>query len=200
MFEPIKLPYNYSDLEPYIDSETMKVHYNKHYLGYLKNLNEEVSLKFDYDSIEDLIENIEFESEDVRNNAGGYYNHSLFFNMLKSTKQTSYGIPSIVINIIKRDFGTFDKFKDIIEKKAKQRFGSGWVWWILLPNGKTRVIETPYQDNPAMFLDCKILLGIDVWEHAYYLKYKSNRSEYVKNILNNVINWDYPKRILQENL
>lgn len=199
MFEPIKLPYNYSDLEPYIDSETMKVHYNKHYLGYLKNLNEEVSLKFDYNSIEDLIENIEFESDDVRNNAGGYYNHSLFFNMLKSTKQRSYGMPSIVLNTIKRDFGTFENFKDIIEKKAKQRFGSGWVWWILLPSGKTRIIQTPYQDNPAMFLDCKILLGVDVWEHAYYLKYKSNRSEYVKNIFN-VINWDYPKRILEENL
>ena len=196
MFEPIKLPYNYSDLEPYIDSETMKVHYNKHYLGYLKNLNEEVSLKFDYNSIEDLIENIEFESDDVRNNAGGYYNHSLFFNMLKSTKQRSYGMPSIVLNTIKRDFGTFENFKDIIEKKAKQRFGSGWVWWILLPSGKTRIIQTPYQDNPAMFLDCKILLGVDVWEHAYYLKYKSNRSEYVKNIFN-VINWDYPKRILE---
>ena len=199
MFEPIKLPYNYSDLEPYIDSETMKVHYNKHYLGYLKNLNEEVSLKFDYNSIEDLIENIEFESDDVRNNAGGYYNHSLFFNMLKSTKQRSYGMPSIVLNTIKRDFGTFENFKDIIEKKAKQRFGSGWVWWILLPSGKTRIIQTHYQDNPAMFLDCKILLGVDVWEHAYYLKYKSNRSEYVKNIFN-VINWDYPKRILEENL
>ena len=199
MFEPIKLPYNYSDLEPYIDSETMKVHYNKHYLGYLKNLNEEVSLKFDYNSIEDLIENIEFESDDVRNNAGGYYNHSLFFNMLKSTKQRSLGMPSIVLNTIKRDFGTFENFKDIIEKKAKQRFGSGWVWWILLPSGKTRIIQTPYQDNPAMFLDCKILLGVDVWEHAYYLKYKSNRSEYVKNIFN-VINWDYPKRILEENL
>ena len=196
MFEPIKLPYNYSDLEPYIDSETMKVHYNKHYLGYLKNLNEEVSLKFDYNSIEDLIENIEFESDDVRNNAGGYYNHSLFFNMLKSTKQRSLGMPSIVLNTIKRDFGTFENFKDIIEKKAKQRFGSGWVWWILLPSGKTRIIQTPYQDNPAMFLDCKILLGVDVWEHAYYLKYKSNRSEYVKNIFN-VINWDYPKRILE---
>ena len=199
MFEPIKLPYNYSDLEPYIDSETMKVHYNKHYLGYLKNLNEEVSLKFDYNSIEDLIENIEFESDDVRNNAGGYYNHSLFFNMLKSTKQRSYGMPSIVLNTIKRDFGTFENFKDIIEKKAKQRFGSGWVWWILLPSGKTRIIQTPYQDNPAMFLDCKILFGVDVWEHAYYLKYKSNRIEYVKNIFN-VINWDYPKRILEENL
>ena len=199
MFEPIKLPYNYSDLEPYIDSETMKVHYNKHYLGYLKNLNEEVSLKFDYNSIEDLIENIEFESDDVRNNAGGYYNHSLFFNMLKSTKQRSYGMPSIVLNTIKRDFGTFENFKDIIEKKAKQRFGSGWVWWILLPSGKTRIIQTPYQDNPAMFLDCKILLGVDVWEHAYYLKYNSNRSEYVKNIFY-VINWDYPKRILEENL
>ena len=199
MFEPIKLPYNYSDLEPYIDSETMKVHYNKHYLGYLKNLNEEVSLKFDYNSIEDLIENIEFDSDDVRNNAGGYYNHSLFFNMLKSTKQRSLGMPSIVLNTIKRDFGTFENFKDIIEKKAKQRFGSGWVWWILLPSGKTRIIQTPYQDNPAMFLDCKILLGVDVWEHAYYLKYKSNRSEYVKNIFN-VINWDYPKRILEENL
>ena len=199
MFEPIKLPYNYADLEPFIDSETMKVHYNKHYLGYLKNLNEEVSLNFDYDSIQDLIENIQLESDDVRNNAGGYYNHSLFFNMLKSTKQRSYGVPSIVLNIIKRDFDTFENFKDIIEKKAKERFGSGWVWWILLPSGRTRIIQTPYQDNPAMFLDCKILLGVDVWEHAYYLKYKSNRNEYVKNIFN-VINWDYPKRILEENL
>jgi Fe-Mn family superoxide dismutase len=204
MFEPIQLRYNYADLEPYIDSETMKVHYNNHYLGYLKKLNEQVELGLDYDSIEDLIKNILFESKEVRDNAGGYYNHSLFFNMLKPPFRPPFyndskQIPKIVLDVIKRDFGSLDNFKKKIEEKAQSRFGSGWVWWILLPNGKTQIIQTPYQDNPAMFLECKILLGVDVWEHAYYLKYKSNRSEYVKNIFN-VINWGYPKNILEENL
>ena len=155
MFQPITLPYNYSDLEPYIDAETMKVHYNNHYLGYLKKLNEEVSMGLDYDTIEELIEYATLESKNIRDNAGGYYNHSLFFNMLKPPlAQHSKQIPKIVLDVINRDYGSFDDFKKKIEKKAQSRFGSGWIWWILLPNGTTQIVQTPYQDNPAMFLDC----------------------------------------------
>lgn len=199
MYLPVKLPYAYGDLEPYIDSETMNVHYNKHYLGYLDKLNDllssEVSIKL---PIEALIENIDNFSTDIRNNAGGYYNHSLFWLMLKPAEGDSYNIPTgIVKDLIERDFGTTLFFRDIIEKTAKQRFGSGWVWWIIMPDGSTRIVETPYQDNPKMYYPCEILLGIDVWEHAYYLKYKSDRLKYVDNIFN-VINWDYVEKIIRK--
>ena len=102
----------------------------------------------------------------------------------------------LVEKIIKRDFGTVNAFKKEIIDKAKKTFGSGWVWWIMLPNGETEIVQTANQDNPQMFYNCEILLGIDVWEHAYYLKYQSERLEYVKNIFN-VINYDYPNSILK---
>ena len=92
--------------------------------------------------------------------------------------------------LINRDFGNYDLFKKKIEEQAKKRFGSGWVWWIMMPNGVTKIIETPYQDNPLMYFDCTILFGLDVWEHAYYLKYQADRLAYVNNIFK-IINWDY---------
>jgi Fe-Mn family superoxide dismutase len=198
MYKPVKLPYSYSALEPYIDAETMNVHYNKHYMGYLNNLNDEFKkLNKKKLPIRLLINNIEDFSVNVRNNAGGYYNHSLFWKMLNPPKTKGENLPvGISKKIIDRDFGSYDNFKTIIEDTAKKRFGSGWVWWIMTPNGRTRIVETPYQDNPQMYYDCSILLGIDVWEHAYYLKYKSDRMNYVKNIFK-VINWDYPNDILK---
>ena len=196
MYSPVKLPYSYSDLEPFIDAETMNIHYNKHYIGYLNNLNEEFK-KNNYRNIPigNLISDIDNYSNDIRNNAGGYYNHSLFWKMLKPLSNKSNLPTGISKKIIDRDFGSFSMFKNIIENYAKKRFGSGWVWWILLPNGRTKIVETPYQDNPQMNYQCYILLGIDVWEHAYYLKYKSDRAKYVSNIFN-VINWDYCNKVL----
>lgn len=194
MYKLVKLPYDYSALEPYIGEDTMYVHYNKHYLGYLNKLNE---LVMSNRPIKSLIINIDnYNSNEVKNNAGGYYNHSLFWNMLRPNKNQSKNIPPYsVIKIIERDFGSYDNFKNKIKETAKKRFGSGWVWWIKMPNGYTRIIETPYQDNPQMYFDCEILLGIDVWEHAYYLNYEADREKYVTNIFN-IINWDYADNIL----
>jgi len=193
MYKPVKLPYSYSDLEPYIDEETMYVHYNNHYLGYLNKLNDLVSSG---ETIKDLIININEYSNDIKNNAGGYFNHSLFWYMIRPNKNQSKNTPPPeVMKIINRDFGSYENFKNKIIATTKKRFGSGWVWWILYPNGKTAIVETPYQDNPLMYVDCEILLGIDVWEHAYYLKYKSDRQKYVENIFN-IINWNYPFKIM----
>jgi Fe-Mn family superoxide dismutase len=197
MYKAIPLPYDYSALEPYIDAKTMNVHYNKHYMTYLNNLNSELDkANHRMIPIQQLIYNIDDYSDNIRNNAGGYYNHSLFWEMLENANTKKgylpYGISDAIID---RDFGNFDNFKKQIEEKAKKRFGSGWVWWILMPDGFTRIVETPYQDNPQMYFDCEILLGIDVWEHAYYLKYQADRMGYIDNIFN-VINWDYPNKIL----
>ena len=197
MYKPVKLPYDYSALEPFIDSETMNIHYNKHYLGYLKNVNDEIKKK-NYRSIpiKKLIVTINDYSDNIRNNAGGYFNHSLFWKMLKPNKANNINLPSgFSKKIINRDFGNYNVFKKMIEEKAKKRFGSGWVWWIMMPNGYTRIVETPYQDNPLMYFDCEILLGVDVWEHAYFIKYQADRVGYVNNIFN-IINWDYANKIL----
>jgi Fe-Mn family superoxide dismutase len=197
MYKPVLLPYSYSDLEPYIDAETMYIHYNKHYLGYLNNLNDEFA-KTDLPNlpIQTLIVNIDDFPQTVRDNAGGYYNHSLFWKMLTPKRTLMPNVPSGISKIvIDRDFGSFDNFKKLIEQTAKKRFGSGWVWWIVMPDGKTRIVETPYQDNPQMYYDCDVLLGIDVWEHAYYLKYKADRMKYVNNIFE-IINWEYCNKIL----
>ena len=194
MYQPISLPYSYSALEPYIDKKTMYVHFNEHYLGYIKKLNSLLPAGL---PIETLIMNIDKYSVDIRNNAGGYFNHSLFWQMLRPFKPFSPNEPPLLVkNIIIRDFGSLANFKQQILEKAKKRFGSGWVWWILRPTGETMIIETPYQDNPLMINpNIKILLGIDVWEHAYYLKYQAKRETYINNIWN-VINWNYPNRIL----
>jgi Fe-Mn family superoxide dismutase len=199
MYKAIPLPYEYSELEPFIDTETMNIHYNKHYKTYIDNLNNEfVKLNYKIVPIQNLIYNIDNYSDTIRNNAGGFYNHSLFWQMLKSpSKKQGYLPYGISSRIIKRDFDNFDIFKNKIIETAKKRFGSGWVWWILNTNGTTEIVETPYQDNPQMYIDCEILLGIDVWEHAYYLKYQADRVEYVNNIFN-VINWDYPNKILNQ--
>jgi Fe-Mn family superoxide dismutase len=199
MYKSIPLPYGYSELEPYIDRETMNIHFNTHYMTYIKNLNDEMK-KNNHRSIpiRDLIKTIDDYSDNVRNNAGGFFNHFIFWQMLSPNKTNGSNLPSgISKTLINRDFGSYDNFKKLIEAKAKKRFGSGWVWWIMMPSGSTRIVETPYQDNPLMYFNCEVLLGIDVWEHAYYLKYHADRMAYVKNIFN-VINWKYPNEILNK--
>ena len=193
IYKPVPLPYSYSALEPYIDEKTMYVHFNEHYLGYIKKLN---ALLPSGPPINKLITDISNYSTDIKNNAGGYFNHSLFWNMLRPYKPFAMNEPPpLVKSIINRDFGSFNNFKNEIIETAKKRFGSGWVWWIQYPNGKTAIVQTPYQDNPMMYSDVKILLGIDVWEHAYYLKYQAKRENYVNNIFN-VINWNYANKML----
>jgi len=192
MYKAVILPYNYSALEPFIDAETMNIHYNKHYLTYLKNLNDEFKKQNQrLIPIKRLIYTIDNYSQIMRNNAGGFYNHSLFWKMLKPNKMNNSNLPTgEAKKLINRDFGNYDLFKKKIEEQSKKRFGSGWVWWIMMPNGKTKIIDTPYQDNPLMYFDCTILFGLDVWEHAYYLKYQADRLQYVSNIFK-IINWDY---------
>lgn len=199
MYQLPKLPYSYSALEPYIDAKTMFIHYNNHFKTYLKNLNDKVvEQKVPAQPIESLIRDASFYSEDIKNNGGGYYNHLLFWKMLKPVNQVAFSKPSALVEkIIKRDFGTLTAFKNEIIAQSKKRFGSGWVWWIMRPSGKTEIVNTANQDNPQMFYPCEILLGVDVWEHAYYLKYQSERAEYVKNIFK-VINWNYPNNILKK--
>jgi Fe-Mn family superoxide dismutase len=192
MYKAVILPYNYSALEPFIDAETMNIHYNKHYLTYLTNLNDEFKKQnHRLIPIKRLIYTIDNYSQIIRNNAGGFYNHSLFWKMLNPNKMNNSNLPTgEAKKLINRDFGNYDLFKKKIEEQAKKRFGSGWVWWIMMPNGKTKIIDTPYQDNPLMYFDCTILFGLDVWEHAYYLKYQADRLQYVSNIFK-IINWDY---------
>ena len=186
-----KLPYAYSALERFIDAETMDTHYNKHYKGYVKKLNDALSKRKDGDlELEQIIKGISRYNTTIRNNAGGAFNHALFWKMLSPKKQRAQGE---VYEKIVKDFGNFAKFKAIFSNEAKKRFGSGWVWLVLTKSNRLKVMSTPNQDNPLMNIVKNggfPILGLDVWEHAYYLKYKNKRDDYIKNFWS-VINWDF---------
>lgn len=185
------LPYGYDALEPYIDKETMILHHDKHYQAYVDKLNNAISNhpELYFSNLEEILTNLESLPEDVsltiKNNAGGAYNHSFFFNIMtdKSTKASGKLLESI-----ERDFGSFDNFKNAFSKAALDVFGSGWVWLVSNSDGKLAIITTANQDSPIT-LNLKPIIGLDVWEHAYYLKYKNQRSSYIDNWFN-VINWD----------
>jgi len=185
------LPYSYSALERFIDADTMDTHYNKHYKGYVKKLNDALSKRKDGDlELEQIIKGISRYNTTIRNNAGGAFNHALFWKMLSPKKQRAQGE---VYDKIVKDFNGFSKFKSIFSNEAKKRFGSGWVWLVLTKSGKLKVMSTPNQDNPLMNVVKNggfPILGLDVWEHAYYLKYKNKRDDYIKNFWS-VINWDF---------
>ena len=189
--EVIKLPYSYSALNSFIDAETMNVHYNQHYKGYVKKLNNALEgVKDDELNLENIIKGITRYNRTIHNNAGGAYNHELFWQMLSPKKQNPNGP---VLDKIKKKFGSYAEFKKQFKKKAQTQFGSGWVWLVLTKRGDIKIMTTPVQDNPMMntIKDGGIpLLGLDLWEHAYYLKYKSKRDEYVDNFFN-VINWSF---------
>ena len=192
-----KLPYAYSSLKPFIDSKTMDIHYNKHYKGYVKKLNKALSKRKGGDvDLEEIIKSITKYSDDIRNNAGGAFNHALFWNML-SPKKTK---PSTELSTkLVKDFGSFQKFKTSFENVAKARFGSGWAWLIITNNKKLKVVSTPNQDNPLMNVvkDGGFpLLGLDLWEHAYYLKYQNKRDEYISNFWD-VVNWDFVSKMYE---
>ena len=186
-----KLPYSYSALERFIDSETMDTHYNKHYKGYVKKLNNALSSKSEGNiELEQIIKGISRYNKTIRDNAGGAFNHALFWKMLSPKKQRAQG--EVYDKIIK-DFGDFNKFKKIFSNEAIKNFGSGWTWLVLTKSGKLKVMSTPNQDNPLMDVVKNggyPLLGLDTWEHAYYLKYRNKRDEYVKNFWT-IINWEY---------
>ena len=189
MFNKIELKYDFKDLEPNIDEETMYTHYNKHYNTYTENLNNTLEYLPEFKDM-DIISILKNIKEDnnyymaIRNNGGGYLNHSMYFDML-TPKSTP--LPSKLEEKINEDFTNFDNFKSEIISKGLSHFGSGWVW-VILENNKLNIITTNNQDNPYMSGQTPIM-GIDLWEHAYYLKYKNLRKDYLENIFN-VIDWN----------
>ena len=177
-----KLPYSYSSLRRFIDPETMKFHYQKHYKTYVKKLNQALRKK-DYGDVEleKIVKQISKYNTTIRNNAGGAFNHALFWKMLSPTPQKPNGK---VLDEIVKNFGTYRKFKDRFESVAKKRFGSGWVWLVVTKSGRLKVMSTQNQDNPLMNIYERggfPILGLDLWEHAYYLKYQNKRDEYIQN-------------------
>ena len=184
------LPYPPEALEPHIDKMTMEIHHGKHHGAYVTNLNKAIEgTEWDKKSIEQILANISKLPVAVRNNGGGHYNHSLFWNWMKPK---GGGAPSGDLGAaISKDFGSFDKFKEQLSNAGMTRFGSGWAW-LIKQDGKLAITSTPNQDNPMMDIaDVKgiPILGIDVWEHAYYLKYQNRRADYLAAFWN-VVNWD----------
>ncbi|HLR08019.1 MAG TPA: superoxide dismutase [Bacillota bacterium] len=190
-FELPELPYAYDALEPHIDKETMNIHHTKHHNTYVTKLNDAIEGHADLESksLEDLVSNLEAVPEDirtaVRNNGGGHANHSLFWKVMSPN---GGGEPKgELADKINSTFGSFEKFKEEFETAAKGRFGSGWAW-LVVNNGELEVMSTPNQDSPLMEGKTPIL-GLDVWEHAYYLKYQNRRPDYISAFWN-VVNWD----------
>lgn len=190
-FELPKLPYALDALEPNIDAQTMEIHHGKHHKGYTDNLNKAIEgTDMDGKSIEDILKNLDMSNKAVRNNGGGYFNHSLFWKVMSPN---GGGKPSgELAKAIDDAFGSFDAFKEKFSEAAKTQFGSGWAWLCVNKGGKLEVSSTPNQDNPLMPIsgcDGYPILGLDVWEHAYYLKYQNRRPDYVSAFWN-VVNWD----------
>lgn len=186
-----ELPYKYDALAPYIDAKTMEIHHTKHHQGYTTKLNaalEEAGLADK--ELESLFEKISELSPAIRNNGGGYYNHTLFWTVLNPN---GGGEPSGQLSdAIKESFGSFGAFKEAFNNAAATRFGSGWAWLIVDQDNKVKVTSTPNQDNPLMDVATDKgtpILGLDVWEHAYYLNYQNKRPEYIEAFWN-VVNWD----------
>ncbi len=197
-FELPKLPYGYDALEPYIDKTTMEIHYTKHHNAYVTKLNDAVAgTDLENKPLEDILKNASKHPVAVRNNGGGHYNHSLFWTIMKTS---GGGLPKGDLDkAISSSFGSFEEFKNKFSAAAVNRFGSGWAW-LIIKGGKLAVTSTPNQDNPLMDVaDDKgtPILGLDVWEHAYYLKYQNRRPEYIDNWWN-VINWDEVTRRFKE--
>lgn len=188
-FELPKLDYAYTALEPHIDARTMEIHHSKHHQAYVTNLNNAIAgTDAEKMSIEDICKNISKFPMAVRNNGGGHYNHSLFWQIMAPN---AGGMPTgDLAKAIETDLGGFDKFKADFTAAGATRFGSGWAW-LCVKEGKLCVCSTPNQDNPLMDIaDCKgtPILGMDVWEHAYYLHYQNRRPDYISAFFN-VINW-----------
>jgi Fe-Mn family superoxide dismutase len=186
-----KLPYEYTALEPHIDARTMEIHHSKHHNAYVTNLNNAIAgTEMENLSLEDLFKNMSKYPMPVRNNGGGHYNHTMFWNIMSPN---GGGAPTgKLAAAIDSELGGFDKFKEAFAAAGATRFGSGWAWLCVQADGKLCVCSTPNQDNPLMDIaDCKgtPILGMDVWEHAYYLHYQNRRPDYIAAFFN-VINWE----------
>ncbi|MBT0607047.1 superoxide dismutase [Aequorivita echinoideorum] len=190
-FELPKLPYSFDALEPNIDAKTMEIHHDKHHQGYTDKLNDAIKgTDMEGKTIENILINLDMENKAVRNNGGGFYNHSLFWKVMSPN---GGGKPSgDLAKAIDSAFGSFEDFKEKFSEAAKTQFGSGWAWLCVHKGGKVEVCSTPNQDNPLMpKVGCggTPILGLDVWEHAYYLKYQNKRPDYVSAFWN-VVNWE----------
>lgn len=199
-FELPKLPYAFDALEPNIDARTMEIHHGKHHAAYTNNLNNAIAgTALEGKSIEAILSGLDMNNAAVRNNGGGFYNHELFWNVMSPN---GGGKPKgELAAAIDAAFGSFEAFKDALSKAAVTRFGSGWAWLCVHKGGKVEVCSTANQDNTLMpGIGCGgfPILGLDVWEHAYYLHYQNRRPEYVENFYN-VINWDYVAKLYAEN-
>ena len=186
-----ELNYKYDSLEPFIDAKTMEIHHTKHHQAYVNNLNAALEKHPELNlGLEAMLENLELVPEDirgaVRNNGGGHFNHALFWNLLKVNN--GKGPEGALLDAITTTFGSFDNFKDLFAKAAATRFGSGWAWLIVNKKGELEVLSTANQDTP-LNLGTPIL-GLDVWEHAYYLNYQNRRPDYVSAFFQ-VVNWDF---------
>lgn len=186
-----KLPYAYDALEPHIDARTMEIHHTKHHNAYTTNLNTAITgTNLEGKTIEEILKNLDMSNGAVRNNGGGFYNHNLFWEVMSPN---GGGKPTgDLAKAIDEKFGSFDAFKEEFAKAAATRFGSGWAWLCVHKGGKLEVCSTPNQDNPLMpDTGCggKPILGLDVWEHAYYLNYQNRRPDYIQAFFN-VINWE----------
>lgn len=190
-FQLPKLPYAYDALEPHIDARTMEIHHSKHHNGYTTNLNNAVAgTDLEGKPILEILENLDMSNMAVRNNGGGFYNHDLFWKIMSPE---GGGAPTgELAAAINEEFGSYEGFKDVFSKAAATRFGSGWAWLCVHKGGKVKVCSTPNQDNPIMpGTGCGgfPILGLDVWEHAYYLHYQNRRPDYISSFFN-LINWD----------
>jgi len=189
-FELPQLPYAFDALEPHVDARTMEIHHGKHHAGYTNKLNTAIAdTENEGKSIEDILKNLDMNNAALRNNGGGFYNHSLFWSVMSPN---GGGLPTgELADAINEAFGDFDTFKSAFSKAAATRFGSGWAW-LCSTNGKLGVCSSANQDNPLMpSIGCGgiPILGIDVWEHAYYLNYQNRRPDYVSAFFN-VVNWE----------
>ena len=190
-FQLPELGYAYDALEPHIDARTMEIHHTKHHNGYTTKLNAAIEgTDLEGKSIEDILTNLDMSNGAVRNNGGGFYNHSLFWTVM-NPEDRGY-LSGELKDAIEAEFGSKDAFIDAFSKAAATQFGSGWAWLCVLPGGKVEVCSTPNQDNPLMpGVTCggTPILGLDVWEHAYYLNYQNRRPDYIDAFFK-VINWN----------
>ena len=199
-FQLPKLPYAYDALEPHIDALTMEIHHSKHHNGYTTNLNNAIAgTDLESKDILDILENMDMNNAAVRNNGGGFYNHDLFWKVMSPN---GGGAPSGALGgAIDDAYGSYDAFKEAFSKAAATRFGSGWAWLCVHKGGKVEVCSSANQDNPLMpGIGCggAPILGLDVWEHAYYLNYQNRRPDYIKAFFN-VINWEEVSKRYEEN-
>ena len=189
-FQLPDLSYDHNALEPYIDSKTMQIHHGKHHAGYTSKLNAAIAgTDLEGKSIEDILKNLDMNNSGVRNNGGGYYNHCLFWEIMGPN---CGGKPQgALVDAIDKSFGSFDEFKSKLSTAAGTRFGSGWAWLCADSEGGLEVCSTANQDNPLMPGECgkTPIIGLDVWEHAYYLNYQNRRPDYIEAFFS-VVNWD----------